>query len=159
MSEAKQTLNVTLKSIEAVQVAALRHGEYVANPDFPKVIGPMWERLTDYLQSQQITPVGPGIGLYEGDADGATIEVALPVAGSPTGSDAITIRTLPAIEQAACFTLVGPYDGLGKAHTDLYGWVMANGYTITGPVREVYLVMDDNPAEFVTEIQYPVAKG
>jgi len=40
-------------------------------------------------------------------------------------------------------------------------WVESSGYRLAGPGREVYLQYErqGNPADYVTEIQYPVEKA
>ena len=70
----------------------------------------------------------------------------------------------------------GGYDTIGQAYSALLAWIEANGYGIVGASREVYLRCPDNdytdpnaigyaeytaddPAAFVTEVQFPVAKA
>jgi len=38
----------------------------------------------------------------------------------------------------------GPYEASEAIYNDLFAWVEAHGKTITGPIREVYLI---DPAE------------
>jgi DNA-binding transcriptional MerR regulator len=57
----------------------------------------------------------------------------------------------------------GSHDGLNGAYGALMSWIGANGYRITGANREIYLRnRADHKVEsddFVTEVQFPVAKG
>jgi len=54
----------------------------------------------------------------------------------------------------------GSFAALSEAYNALTQWIEANAYRITGPNREVYLQYDrdGSPDDFVTEIQFPVAK-
>ena len=56
----------------------------------------------------------------------------------------------------------GAYNRLGEAYEAVMRWVESNGYTISGPVRELYLqfsmpVRPDDES-YLTEIQVPVAR-
>jgi effector-binding domain-containing protein len=56
----------------------------------------------------------------------------------------------------------GAYNQFSQAYEALGRWIEANGYTIVGPNREIYLecsqpVRQDDDS-YVTEIQFPVAK-
>jgi len=56
----------------------------------------------------------------------------------------------------------GAYNRLNQAYDALLRWVGGNGFTVAGPIREVYLQMStpvrqDNET-YVTEIQVPVTK-
>jgi effector-binding domain-containing protein len=58
----------------------------------------------------------------------------------------------------------GGYSGLTGAYRELMGWISASGYTIVGPEREIYhrgpaTPGDQNDADCVTEIQFPVEKA
>ena len=64
--------------------------------------------------------------------------------------------------EAACTIYKGPYEGITEAFSALITWIEGNGYKITGPDREHYLVSPgdtQDPAEYVTEIQFPVEKA
>ena len=59
----------------------------------------------------------------------------------------------------ASLTLEGSYEGMSRAYEKLLGWIKANGYRIVGPNREIYIKgpgPDYEPAEYLTEIQFPV---
>lgn len=42
-----------------------------------------------------------------------------------------------------------------------FAWLENNGYNVAGPIREIYLQYeeDGDPANYVTEIQFPVEKS
>ena len=48
--------------------------------------------------------------------------------------------------------------GIGASWQALHRWVVANGYTFTGPCRELYVRAEsEDQADWVTELQQPVA--
>ncbi len=57
----------------------------------------------------------------------------------------------------------GPYSGFAEAYGALMQWIASNGYRIVGPNREIYLRSAGDhgaaPQDYVTEIQFPVAKA
>jgi effector-binding domain-containing protein len=54
----------------------------------------------------------------------------------------------------------GPFATLDSAYNSVLSWIERNGYTITGPGREINLEYErgGDQSNFVTEIQYPVAR-
>jgi effector-binding domain-containing protein len=85
----------------------------------------------------------------------------MPVAAAIPASDRVKVYELPGLEQAASTVYKGSYDGISEAYQAIMAWVESNGYRITGPDREWYLVSPadtQDPAEYVTEIQFPIEK-
>jgi effector-binding domain-containing protein len=165
---------VVLKKVEPQMVVAIRD----TIPTFSDQ-GPLWTELATYLEQHGAKATGPSLTLYhdteyrERDVD---VEVATPVSAPPPESDRVTVRQLPAAEEMASVIHQGSYETLGQAYNALLAWIEANGYRIVGPNREVYLCCPDNeytapdavgyaeyladtPAEYVTEVQFPVAKA
>ena len=151
--------DVTIKSAPALRVAALR--DTVPHyPDIERLFG----ELCGFLGSSRLQFTGPPLALYhdgeyrEQDVD---IEVAAPFAGRLPVHPRVRERELPAEPCLACTVHQGPYEELRHAYAALLGWVESNGYHITGPDREVYLVGPESgrgPAAYVTELQVPVAR-
>ncbi|MET0134720.1 MAG: GyrI-like domain-containing protein [Kibdelosporangium sp.] len=96
---------------------------------------------------------------FDPDSDApAEIEVDLPVIGPVEGISGARQRTACVMARTVHR---GPYDQLGRAHEALAGWVAANGYQVTGPPTEVYLLGPDknrDPSEYLTEIALPVTR-
>lgn len=91
------------------------------------------------------------------------VELAVPVdcprpAQATQKDHEVTLRALPGAETMAAVVHHGGYDALGAAYTAIISWINANGYQITGPHREVYLIGPDAPDGPITEIQFPVVK-
>ena len=98
---------------------------------------------------------------YEVDPDTEEFDlfVGATVSGAPQDEAAWVRECLPAGELLACVIYRGDYPQIGSAFAALGRWLLASGYEATGPCREVYHrspVHTANPAEYVTEIQYPV---
>jgi effector-binding domain-containing protein len=164
---------VVLKKVEPQMVVAIRD----TIPTYSDQ-GPLWTELAAYLEQHEARATGPSLTLYhdteyrERDVD---VEVATPVSAPPPESDRVTVRQLLGAEEMACVVHQGSYDTLSQAYNALLAWIEANGYRIVGPNREIYLCCPDNeytapdavgyaeyladtPVEYVTEVQFPVAK-
>jgi len=151
--------DVIIKKIDA-QLAATLRGIVPTYGD----IGQLFNEIYPFLMENKAQIAGPAIAIYhdmeykEKDVD---IEVATPIASQVPGTDRIKVAELPAIEQAACLIHHGAYDTIGESYKALMAWAEANGYQVAGPDREIYLKSyneTQNPAEFITELQLPIAK-
>ena len=154
------TQEVVLKKVPAMTTAVVR-GVVPTYSDVSQLYG----ELFAHLGQHRIRPVGPPLAIYhdpeyrERDVD---IEAAVEVAGSVPEGERVKGRELPAVEEMACLVHQGGYHTIGDAYTSLMAWIEANGYTICGPNREVYLQgpeTDRDPSTYVTEVQVPVEKG
>lgn len=168
------TYDVVLKKVEPQTVVAIRD----IIPTYGDQ-GPRWAELAAYLKQHRTKAAGPSLTIYydteykERDVD---VEVATPVSEPVPGNKRVTVRELPGAELMACVIHQGSYDTLGQAYTSLLGWIETNGYRIIGPNREVYLrcpdseyedpnavgyaaYLVDDPAAYVTEVQFPVEKA
>ncbi|MBC8447414.1 MAG: MerR family transcriptional regulator [Chloroflexi bacterium] len=168
------TYEVVLRKVEPQTVVAIRD----TIPTFSDQ-GALWKEMSDYLEQQGAKAAGPSLTIYhdteyrEQDVD---VEVTTPVSAPPPASERVTVRELPGAEQMACVIHQGSYETIGEAYNALMAWIGAHGYNIVGPSREVYLRCPDNeytdaeavgyaeyvandPAAFVTEVQFPVQKA
>lgn len=70
----------------------------------------------------------------------------------------LAMRMLPPIKAAACIVRVGGPDKSYDCYAQLGQWAEANGYTVGGPLHEIFIVppRPKRMAETVTEIQMPV---
>ncbi len=164
---------VLLKTVEAQWIASARQ---TLSSWEQEVFGPtlsgMFDQVGEYVNRQNVKPVGPGMALYHDDRlvqlssqrGEPDIETALPIAGPVPSSDLITIRQMPKT-QVAYAVHRGSFTGLLAAKQVVVTWMEANGYQRAGPFCEVYLHFDedhqanqDSP-HHVTEIQLPVTKA
>jgi effector-binding domain-containing protein len=151
---------VTIKKVKPLLVASVRDVLPVYGD-----IGRLYGEIFKYLGRKMIfKPAGPVMmighdGEYkESDVD---VEAAVPIGKEIPGSGRVKVYELPGLEQAACIVHKGRYEDIGEAYKALMAWIESNGYQIAGPDRELYFTDPSkvkDPAENVTEIQFPVKK-
>jgi DNA-binding transcriptional MerR regulator len=136
----------------------------------------MFEELEAYVMQHNARADRPPMTIYhdpEYRDENIDAEVAVPLKIPIPGTDAISVRELARIPQAACVVHTGSYAVLYQAYNALLGWIESNSYRIKGPIREVYLsygadglgfelpptylVKEPNP--FVTELQLEIEKA
>ncbi len=150
---------VVIKPVEALRVAAARTviAHYGA-------AGPLFEALSAFLAAAGLDPAAcyPWLSLYHDpgyrDREVDTT-VAAPVGRALPDADRVRVIELPAVATMACVVHRGPYEDLGGAYRALMGYLQANGLTISGPNRQLYLHgpnQDTAPGDYVTEVQFPV---
>lgn len=154
------TQEVVVKKVPVVAGASVRETISTMGD-----IGRLFDEVFTHLGRHMVTPEGPPLGIYhdeefrERDVDD---EVALPVREAVPEEDRVKGRQLPAVEEMACIVHEGSYETVGATYGHLMAWVEANGYRISGPVREVYLQgpeSGDDPSTYVTEIQLPATRA
>lgn len=166
------TYEVVLKKVDLQTVVAIR--DTIPCYDDQALLS---RELAAYLEQHGARAVGPTLAVYydaeyrERDVD---VEVATPVSAPLPGTERVTVHELPGVETMACVVHTGRYDTLSQAYNALLGWIEANGYCTVGPNRDVYLrcpvddydapliypgCSTDDPAEYVTEVQFPVEKA
>jgi DNA-binding transcriptional MerR regulator len=153
------TQEIVVKRVEPQRVASLRD----VIPTYGAQ-GPLWGELAAYMERHGVKSVGPCLTIYhdpeyrERDVE---VEVCEPVDRPGPDHPRIRVYDLPAVDAMATVVHEGSYDGFSETYATLLGWIEANGYRIVGPNREIYVRAaehTDDPDEFVTEIQFPVAK-
>lgn len=158
MEDSMPHYEVVIKSVEPVLVASKRE----AIPDY-ETIGPVMDRLynevVNYVVEREGQFAGTGMTVWHRDGDDLEAEATVPIEKPVPENDRVKIRTLPG-DQMACLVHRGSFDLIPRAYEATLRWIEVNGYRITGPSREVYLQMkpDGNPKDYVTELQFPVAK-
>ena len=151
---------ITIKNIKPQLVASIRD----VLPTYGDS-GRLYGEIFKYLGKKMIfKPAGPTMMIChdneykENDVD---IEAVVPISKKIPGSDQVKIYELPGIEEAACTIYKGPYEGINEAYKAMMAWIESNGYQINGPDRELYFTDPrkvKDPAENITEIQFPVKK-
>jgi len=123
-------------------------------------------RLYGTVARMGLQPVGMPMTAYltdpsEGPESEALWELWAPVAGQPepqaVDEEGFGIRALPA-EKVAFAVHKGPYELIGEVYDRLTGWLTAEGHTIVGVPREIYLSdpNDTAPEDYLTEVELPI---
>jgi effector-binding domain-containing protein len=152
---------ISLVEVPDCQVLGItRTGTYALIPD-------LLMKVYEYAMEQHAVIAGPPVfvchetspeEVMTANAQGtARVEVAWPVSGVARGSGDITVYTLPGGRMVRTVHR-GPYDACAPAYERLFAYIVAEGLSIAGPVREVYLndPHEVAPEEILTEIYAPV---
>jgi DNA-binding transcriptional MerR regulator len=173
MSEAPNygAYDVIVRDIEPELAATYR--EVAADDDR---IQQMFDRVETYVaQFEGARADQPPFSIYydddyrEKDVDA---EVAVPLKYMIPGNELVRVRQMPRLSNVACVVHVGEYSDIYQAYNALLAWIEANGYRMTGPIREVYLrygadgldfelpttYLAKDKHEYVTELQLSVEK-
>jgi effector-binding domain-containing protein len=168
--DAPKHYDVVLRGIGAQLVASCR--EVAPDDDRIQFMFEELERHVDRFQARADLPpmtVYHDMEYREKDIDA---EVVVPLKMAIPGSDEIRVVELPPLTQAACVVHTGSYATIYQAYNALLGWIEANGYRMTGPMREVYLsytadglgfdlpptYLAKDANQFVTELQLEIEK-
>lgn len=126
--------------------------------------GPLFARVRAFLRQRGVVPAGSSIAIYhdpEAREQDVDVEAAYPVAPADAprlapATDQITVYDLPAVALAASVLHRGSLHSVGLAYRAVGRWISANNYRIAGRNRNVYHVSGDAPADYVTEVLWPV---
>jgi DNA-binding transcriptional MerR regulator len=133
----------------------------------------MFRRIYGWLEERHIAPNGPEVVIYhntEYTEHDINMEIAVSIAPgaapalAPSHDHGITIVSLPATPQLATVLHHGFLWEVGLAITALYSWIGTNGYTGSGPYREVHIFgsetdIDNAHKPIVLEMQIPIEKS
>ncbi|BAB72303.1 transcriptional regulator [Nostoc sp. PCC 7120 = FACHB-418] len=150
---------VVIKKVAPIQVASIRQ----ILPDNPS-IGQLYGEISEYLAQNGVKAGDYYAGIWHDpgykDTD-IDAEAVISIEGSIKGNERIKIYELPGSETTACLIHHGSYETLAQAYATLVSWIEANGYNITAPNREVYIIggNEQNNDSYVTELQFPVAQA
>ncbi|MFJ3963616.1 MerR family transcriptional regulator [Streptomyces sp. NPDC090036] len=158
--------DIVVKSLPPVRLAELTATAASYEPqDIGPVVGPLFDELCRRVEAAGVVPTGPGTAYYE-DAPGTEsaaavlVHAGLPVASSVRAEDlggGVRIVTLPAVERAATVVHRGPMDGVVPTAQALARWIDAHGHRSAGYARELSLACPEDPEQWVTELQEPLA--
>jgi effector-binding domain-containing protein len=150
---------VVVKEVPAQRVATIRRHTSLA------VIGKdVTEGFTEILAAvgrAGAGPVGPLFLVMHDVIDEETdgdVELCVPVAQPFQGGGEVRVADLPGGTVASTIHR-GPYDEIGPAYHTITGWIQEHGHEFAGPSREVYVTEPQktpDPADYVTEIQFPI---
>lgn len=125
--------------------------------------------LAALLEREDIATEGPLMARFfdGGDYDptDTDFEVCRALVPDAEGRTPDRVGDLPTVLIPAHHAMVvrhrGPYGGLGAAHDALDAALAEIGYRLAGPSTEVFLQGPDQgrtPADYLTEVRYPIAR-
>jgi DNA-binding transcriptional MerR regulator len=157
--------DIVLKKVPDQTVAGIK--KHVSTPDEGIAL---FHELYKQLEKAAITPSGLPMAVHaEIEHHGmrqeisAVVPVTVPESeyGYLEGSEGVHVHKLEGGEMA-CIVHVGSYELIQPAGHAIMQWIEENKFKINGHLRGVYVksIKDtNNPDEFVTEIQIPIAKA
>jgi effector-binding domain-containing protein len=119
------------------------------------------ESLDAALAAASLPLIEPGVFWYEAaDDERLEVHVSYPAETPPVPGDGYDVVDLPSIPTAATLLHHGDVSGIGESWMHLLENLVADGYRVTGPAREVYLNADGHEPrpDWVTELQVPVER-
>ena len=151
---------VVVKRLAPVRVGELTSTAAGYEPEaITPVIQPLYDELWCLIVSAGVSAAGPAIAYYE-DApagDGAiVVHAAVPVVAELGVDYGFTIVDLPEVDSVAAIIHHGSMDDVLSTGQALARWIDANGYRSAGYAREVTLEHNEDPDQWVTELQQPI---
>ena len=158
--ESYMQYTVTVKEIPKRYVASLRR--IVPSYNDERLL---WEQMGSETKALQMSMANPAYslamfydeGYKESDVD---VEIQVAVNGSFNDTENVRFKTVPAVTVASS-VFKGGYDQLIAVNEAIASWVADNNYSFDGTMFLIYHVSpghDPNPANWVTEVCYPVRK-
>jgi DNA-binding transcriptional MerR regulator/DNA gyrase inhibitor GyrI len=154
---------VVLKQLPATRFVGLAGTAASFTPDdITPVIRPLCGELGNRLAGAEgVHPAGRLTCFYEradvADAEQVRLRATVPAAVDADGNrNGLEVYDLPTV-RAATLVHRGPIDQVLAAWQALARWIDENGYRSAEPARELYLDCPDDPAQWVTELQEPLA--
>jgi effector-binding domain-containing protein len=147
---------IEVKTIQAFPYCCIHHkGPFT---EIQNVI----TQLNSSLQSQNIRPAGPMVGVYYNTPENTDPQDLEWDIGFPCDSHVSPLQPLQKkiwnFAQVASVLHTGSYESTGETYLLISEWMEANGMEQAGPVLEKYLTMptpDTKPENMQTEIWVP----
>lgn len=158
--EASMNYNVVIRTLPERYAACVR----MKLPRYEDE-GLVWKLLCEETDAMRLVPADPCLcsvvfldeEYQESDVE---VEAQKTVQGHYPDTAHVCFRTLPAVTYAGC-TFQGGYDQINDVVAAVTAWIRDNGYTPCGPMFDIYHVSPHetkDPAQFVTEVCFPVRK-
>jgi len=154
-----EDIEVTVKEVDTFGYCCLPHrGPFT---EIEAVI----QKFMGLMQSQNIMPMGPMLGVYYSDPNEVAAadlqwEIGFPVSEQLTPQTPLEMKTWSYTTVATAIHQ-GAYEETGDTYNKMFEWLAANGYEMAGPVLEKYLTMptpETKPEDLRAEIWVPVKK-
>jgi len=131
-----------------------------ASPETVSIkISLMYKKLSLFLKSQSLSPIGNPIAIFHEYANGNfDIEAGLPVNTVITAPEGLNCSE-NAAQRTVMIKYVGPYRLISQAYTALQMYINNNELQMKGPSWEEYITnptIDSDPDKRQTNIYYPI---
>ncbi len=151
--------NVTLKQLPAMPVASVR----AQLPSYAKE-GHLWHLLMEETAAS-LSPAQPCYALaifHDGEFKESQVDVEIQMTVKELSPDTEHVKfKMTAPVQFASAIFQGGYEKIGEVNQAVAHWVEENGYAFAGSMFNIYHVgphQAKDPADYVTEVCYPVQK-
>ena len=168
LEENMPAYEITLKSVEALTVAAIR--ETVPTIEqMPQRCGELFNIIAGWMAANDL-PFGAPLTIYHNEGytrENIDTECAFIIPGAEIDKVAspaspITVYQMEAVAHAATTIAADNFyqkvGGLTPAYNAIGHWIEEHGYRITGAPRELYYGSPEK-GDFTAEIQFPVEKA
>ena len=154
---------VEYRPIEAVTVYAVEGRAPGMGPEnVSPVIDQIMPGLIGAIEGSGRAPREPGVFWYESvpDSDELAVHVSFTADPVPQTAEGYEVVALPAIPTAAVLTHHGDMPSIGHSWMALMDQIVADGYRIVGPTREIYVDAESaDQSTWVTDLVAPVEKA
>ncbi len=156
--------DVVLKRVAPIRGAMLTDVVPRPNDSNDGSYNQLFHEVADHMRKHGASNSGPLMDLWydtPGDLpEEMRVTVVIPTENDFPATERISIGELPAVVQMVSVVHRGSFTTIGAANVAALRWIEQNGYEISGPGRGIYLHYEKggDPAEYVTEIQFPVEK-
>jgi len=151
--------DIALKTVQPMLIAA-RRIRIPTNNMVPELLGEAYAEVYGHVRSHGGKDLTPCMALWHTSADthaDEDAEAVVPIDRALPDSDRVKVYELAGATVASAVHH-GDFAEFTQAHGALLRWIDANGYSIVGPSREIYIHNGADKSNTVTEVQYPVAK-
>jgi DNA-binding transcriptional MerR regulator len=160
---AEMSAPVEYRPIEATTVYAVEGRAPGMGPEnVSPVVDTLLPPLTQAIEAAGRSPREPGVFWYEAvpDSEELAVHVSFTADPEPEEAPGYDVVALPAIPMAAVLTHHGDMPSIGRSWMALMDQLVADGYRIVGPTREIYVdAASENQAEWVTDLVAPVQRS
>ena len=159
IKEPFMSITVEERTIPAMRQLSLRRtiANYAAE-------GELWYEFDRLVKSSTaLPPLGSrgGATYYDEDYREADVDVAVwcELTDDYTAPEGLVVESLPE-RRVAWATMYGPYEQTTAVCEAIGTWMSEHGLTLAGPMFNICIVspgQDPNPANWVTEVNFPIA--
>jgi len=154
---------VEYRPIESVTVYAVEGRAPGMGPEnVSPVIDQVLPGLIDAIHATGTAPREPGVFWYEAvpDSEELAVHVSFTADPVPRPGAGYDVVRLPPIPTAAVLTHRGDMPSIGRSWMALMEQIVADGYHVVGPTREIYVDAEsEDQADWVTDLVAPVEKA